>query len=531
MKLSIWLVAAWLLAVSSLAQVPYERIVNAQKEPGNWLTYSGNYSGHRYSPLLQITPSNVAGLRVKWAHQFEGGRTETSPIVVDGVMYVTAPNSAMALDARTGRTLWKWMRPIPKDYQSIGFGRVNRGPAILDNQLFVATLDCYLVALDLKSGAERWSAQVEDYKPGYSMTLAPLAIKGKVLVGVSGGEAGIRGFVDAYDAVTGARSWRFWTVPAPGEPGYQTWPQEGTLKDSWKTGGGSTWVTGSYDPDSNLVYWGIGNPGPDWNADSRPGDNLYTCSLVALDGDTGALKWHFQFTPHDTHDWDSTHVPVLFEAEVRGVKRKLVAVANRNAFFYVLDRTSGEFIAGRAYAKQTWAKGLDDRGRPMVIPNTEPSAEGTIAYPNLNGATVWFSPSYSPLTNLFYVSVRELGSIYYKREAEYKPGTFFAGGGEANIPKSEKSGAIRALEVATGNMRWEFPLHTASWSGVLSTGGGLVFSGSDEGNFFALDAGSGKPLWDFQTGGAIASNPISFSVDGKQYVCIAADRVLYVFGL
>ncbi len=276
--------------------------------------------------------------------------------------------------------------------------------------------------------------------------------------------------------------------PRPASPAIKRGRRTGNLRIAWKTGGGSTWVTGSYDPESNLVYWGIGNPGPDWNADSRPGDNLYTCSLVALDGDTGALKWHFQFTPHDTHDWDSTHVPVLFEGEVRGVKRKLVAVANRNAFFYVLDRSSGEFIAGRAYAKQTWAKGLDDRGRPMVIPNTEPSAEGTIAWPNLNGATVWFSPSYSPKTGLFYVSVREIGSIYYKREADYKPGTFFAGGGEAGIPNGEKSGAIRALEVATGKMRWEFPLHSASWSGVLSTGGGLVFSGSDEGNFFALDA-------------------------------------------
>jgi alcohol dehydrogenase (cytochrome c) len=520
--------SVWLWTACAFAQVPYDRIVNAQKEPANWLTYSGDYSGHRYSPLAQITPANVSGLHVKWAHQFEGGRTETSPIVVDGVMYITAPNMAAALDARTGRELWKWTRPIPKDYQSIGFGRVNRGPAILDNRLFVATLDCYLVALDIKNGAERWSAKVEDYKPGYSMTLAPLAIKGKVLVGVSGGEAGIRGFVDAYDAATGTRSWRFWTVPAPGEPGHESWPKD---RDSWKTGGGSTWVTGSYDPDTNLVYWGVGNPGPDWNADSRPGDNLYTCSLVALDGDTGALKWHFQFTPHDTHDWDSTHVPVLFEAEVRGVKRKLVAVANRNAFFYVLDRSSGEFIAGRAYAKQTWAKGLDDRGRPMVLPNTEPSAEGTAAWPNLNGATVWFSPSYSPKTGLFYVSVREIGSIYYKREAEYKPGTFFAGGGEASIPNTEKSGAIRALEVATGKMRWEFPLHTASWSGVLSTGGGLVFSGSDEGNFFALDATSGKPLWDFQTGGPIFSNPIAFAVDGKQSIAIAADRVLYVFGL
>ena len=343
-----------------------------------------------------------AGLRVKWAYQMDS-RAEVSPIVVDGVMYVSGPNTAAALDVRTGRELWTWRRPIPKDYQNIGFGRVNRGPAILDDQIFVATLDCYLVALDAKSGLERWSAKVEDYKPGYSMTLAPLAIRGKVLVGVSGGETGIRGFVDAYDAKTGSRVWRFHTIPGPGEPGNETWPG-----DSWKTGGGSTWVTGSYDPETNLVYWGIGNPGPDWNPDSRRGDNLYTCSLVALDGDTGKLKWHFQFTPNDSHDWDSTHVPVLFEAEVRGARRKLVAVANRNAFYYVLDRSTGEFVAGRPYAKQTWAKGLDDRGSPIVIPDTEPSDAGTLVWPNLNGATVWFSPSYSPREGLLYVAVREI---------------------------------------------------------------------------------------------------------------------------
>jgi alcohol dehydrogenase (cytochrome c) len=520
------LAALLLLAASAGAQVPYERILNAAKEPGSWLTYSGNYQGHRFSPLAQITAANVSGLQVKWAYQFEGRRTEVSPIAVDGVMYVTGPNTAAALDARTGRELWTWKRPIPKDYQSIGFGHVNRGPAILDSQLFVTTLDCYLVALDIKSGLERWSTMVADYKPGYSMTLAPLAIRGKVLVGVSGGEAGIRGFVDAYDAKTGERAWRFYTIPGPGERGHDSWSG-----NSWKTGGGSTWVTGSYDPELNLVYWGIGNPGPDWNADGRLGDNLYTCSLVALDGDTGKLKWHFQFTPHDSHDWDSTHVPVLFEAEVRGTPRKLVAVANRNAFYYVLDRKSGEFIAGRPYSKQTWAKGLDDQGRPIVLPNTEPSEKGTLLWPNLNGATVWFSPSYSPQTKLVYVAVREIASIYYKREAEYKPGTFFAGGGESDAPGGAVSGAIRALEADTGQMRWEFPMHSAPWAGVLSTAGGLVFSGSDEGNVFALDASSGKALWDFQTGGPVAANPISFTVDGKQYVAIAANRVLYVFGL
>ncbi len=515
-----------LIAVNAFAQVPYERIVDASKEPGNWITYSGNYLGHRFSPLAQLTPANVAGLRVKWAYQFPGPRTEVSPLVADGVMYVTGPNTAAALDVRTGRELWTWKRTIPQDYQSIGFGRVSRGPAILDNQLFVATLDCYLVALDIHSGAERWTTKVEDYKTGYSMTLAPLAIRGKVVVGVSGGEAGIRGFVDAYDAKTGRRAWRFWTIPGPGEPGHETWSG-----DAWKTGGGSTWVTGAYDSDLNLVYWGVGNPGPDWNGDSRPGDNLYTCSMVALDGNTGALRWHFQFTPHDSHDWDSTHVPVLFDAEIRGRKRKLIASANRNAFYYVLDRSSGEFIAGRPYAKQTWAKGLDDRGRPLVVPNTEPSEEGTLVWPNLNGATVWFSPAYSPRTNLFYVAVREIGSIYYKREADYKPGAFFAGGGESDIPNGEKSGAIRALDPTTGEMRWEFPMHSAPWAGVLATAGGLVFSGSDEGNFFALDARTGKPLWDFQTGGQIAANPVSFTIDGRQCVAIAANRVLYVFGL
>ncbi len=348
-----------LCCATALAQVPYERIVKAAGEPGNWLTYSGNYLGQRYSALGQLTPANVANLRVKWAYQFPNSRTEVSPIVADGVMYVTGPNTAAALDVRTGRELWTWKRSIPKDYQSIGFGHVNRGAAVLDGRIFVATLDCYLVALDIKSGQERWASQVADY----SMTMAPLAIRDRVVIGVSGGEAGIRGFVDAYDARTGERAWRFWTIPAPGEPGHESWQA-----DAWKTGGDSTWVTGSYDPELNLIYWGIGNPSPDWTPDSRPGDNLYTCSLVALDAATGALKWHFQFTPHDSHDWDSTHVPVLFEADVRGQRRKLVAVANRNAFYYVLDRANGEFVAGRAYAKQTWAKGLDDHGRPMVQP-------------------------------------------------------------------------------------------------------------------------------------------------------------------
>ena len=507
--------------------VPYQRIVEAPvKEPGNWLTYSGNYQGHRYSSLTELTPANVSKLRVRWTYQFPLARTEVSPIVVDGVMYITAPNKAAALDLRTGRTLWEWERPIPSDYQSIGFGRINRGPAILGDKLFVTTLDCYVVALDLRSGQERWSVQVEDYRPGYSMTLAPLAIKDKVIVGLSGGEAGIRGFLDAYDAGTGKRAWRFYTIPGPGEKGHDTWSGE-----SWKTGGGSTWVTGAYDPELNLVYWGIGNPGPDWNGDARAGDNLYTCSFAALDADTGTLRWHFQFTPHDTHDWDATHVPMLIDATVRGTPRKLIVSPNRNAFYYVLDRVTGEYLAGQSYTKQTWAKGLDDRGRPIPIPGMDPSGQGTLVWPSLNGATVWFSPSYSPATGLVYVSAREVGSTYYKREAEYKPGTFFAGGGETRIPEKEQWGAVRALRATTGELAWEFRLRSAPWAGVLSTAGGLVFSGTNEGNIFALDAKTGKPLWDFQAGGPVFANPISFNIDGRQHVALTADRVLYVFGL
>jgi alcohol dehydrogenase (cytochrome c) len=510
------------------AQVPYRRIVNAGSEPGNWLTYSGNYQAHRFSHLREITPRNVSRLRPAWVYQITGrSRFETSPIVVDGVMYVTEPPTKIAaLDIRTGRSLWTWQRKMPQVIKTIGFGPTNRGVAILDNTVYIGTLDCFLVALDAKSGAVRWETRVADNNTGHSITAAPLAIDGKIIVGISGGEAGIRGFLDAYDAKTGKLAWRLWTIPGPGEPGHDTWKG-----DSWKTGGAPTWVTGSYDPELNLIYWGTGNPGPDWNGDPRPGDNLYSCSLLAVDASTGKLKWHFQFTPHDVHDWDATEIPVLLDAEIGGRRRNLIAMANRNAFFYLLDRATGEYLLGAAYAKQTWAKGLDGRGRPIVIPDTEPTTEGNLVWPSLQGATNWFSPSYSPVTKLFYVAVREMGAYYYKGEATYKPGTFFAGGGERALEGDKASGAIRALEVETGKVKWEFTLKSPPWAGVLSTAGGVVFGGSDEGNFFALDALSGKELWDFQTGGAIAANPISFLIDGKQHVAIAAGHSLFVFGL
>jgi alcohol dehydrogenase (cytochrome c) len=518
-----------LVAASLVAQVPYERIRKAEADPGSWLTYSGNYAAHRYSPLGQINVANVGRLHPVWIYQAKRpGTMEVSPLVADGVMYVTDPETGVsALDLRTGRPLWTWTRPLPKDLRTLGFGRVNRGVAVLDDLVFVGTLDAHLIALDARSGAVRWDATVADYKLGHSITVAPLAIDGKVITGISGGEAGIRGFLDAYDAQTGKRVWRFWTIPGPGEPGHDTWPDDA----NWKTGGGSTWVTGSYDPELNLVYWGVGNPGPDWNGDNRAGDNLYTCSLVALDGATGKLKWHFQFTPHDDHDWDATEIPVLLTAHVRLHDRKVVAMANRNAFYYLLDRKTGEFLHASPYAKQTWADGIDKQGRPMFLPNTSPSAEGTLVYPSLQGATNWFSPSYSPAAHLFYVPVREMGAYFYKTEAEYKPGNWFGGGGERPLAGDAAYGAIRALDVNTGALQWEFRLKSPPWAGVLSTAGGLVFGGSNEGNFYALDGRSGKPLWDFQTGGAIVANPISFLIDGKQHVAIAAGQALFVFGL
>ena len=354
----------------------------------------------------------------------------------------------------------------------------------------------------------------------------PLALDGKIVVGMAGGEFGVRGFLDAYDPATGERLWRFWTVPGPGEPGHESW-----AGDSWKHGSATTWVTGSYDPDLNVIYWGTGNPGPDWNGDVRQGDNLYSDSLIALDADTGKLKWHFQFTPHDIHDWDATEVPVLIDGTVYGRDRKLVLFANRNAFFYVLDCETGEFLVGKPYAKQTWAEVLDDSGRPIRLPNTAPTVEGTQVYPSVSGATNWYSPSYSPTDRLFYVSVTEGGHVFLKGEAVYEAGSRYAAGGFHDIPGEEVFAEVRALAPETGQLKWAFPLQGRTFAGLLSTAGGLVFGSSAEGDVFALNSSDGAPLWTFRTGGLMYSNPISYSVDGKQHMAIAAGHALFVFAL
>jgi len=520
--------ALMLVAGAASAQVPYDRIVKAESEPASWLTYAGGYKSQRYTALDQINRQNVGQLRPLWVYQIrQAGIIETSPIVVDGVMYVTEPPSTVtALDVRTGRPLWSYTPKIPDDVIIIGSPPVNRGVAVLDNMVYVGTVAGHLTALDSKSGAVRWDVAVDDNHLGYYLTLAPLAIDGKIVVGVSGAEAGIRGFIDAYDAKTGKRVWRRHTIPAPGEPIANTWGG-----DSWKTGGGSTWLTGSYDPELKTLYWTTGNPGPDWNGDNRPGDNLYTCSLLALNPDDGSIKWHFQFTPHDTHDWDAVQNVILFEAPVNGRSRKLVAQANRNGFYYVLDRTNGEFVAGAPFVKQTWADGLDAKGRPRVKPGLEPSTEGVTVFPSISGAANWYSPSYSPKTNLFYQVAREWSTIFYKGEAVYKPGFGFTAGGGRTQNGDDAWAAVRAFEATTGKLKWEFKLLSPGFSSLLSTAGGLVFGGTDEGNFFALDADTGKPLWDTQLGANIRGIPVSFAIDGKQYIAIGAGFALFVYGL
>ena len=525
---SAMLISTFFLHGHLLAQVPYQRILRADSEPGNWLTYGGTYRSQRYSQLSQINRDNVSQLKAAWVYQIrQAGIIETSPIVADSVMYVTEPPSTVtALDVRTGRPLWTYTPEIPKDVIVIGSPPVNRGVAILDDTVFAGNVNGHLTALDAKSGAVRWDVTVEDNKKGYYLTLAPLALDGKIIVGVSGAETGIRGFVDAYDPKTGSRLWRTFTVPAHGEAGSETWGQ-----DSWKTGGGSTWLTGSFDPDLNLLYWGTGNPAPDWNGDERQGDNLYTCSVLALNPDNGKMKWYFQFTPHDVHDWDANETLVLFDAQLGGRERKLLAQTNRNGFYYVLDRETGEFLTGRPYAKQTWADGLDAKGRPIVRKGTDPSVEGNLVFPNIQGASNWPSASYSPQTKLFYQAAREMGTVYFKGEARYKAGTAFTGGGGLAVNGDPAWGAVRALEATTGKIKWEFKLLSPGWTSLLSTAGGLVFAGTEEGNFFALDAENGKPLWDIQLGGAVRGIPISFAIDGKQYVAISAGYALFVFGL
>lgn len=508
--------------------VTFQRLRNAREEPQNWLTYWGDLQGTHYSRLKSITPANVSSLRSQWSFQFAGTNVEVTPLVVDGIMFVTGPlNNAAALDARTGRPIWRYTRRIP-DVHAQCTVMTNRGFAILGDRLYMATLDAHLVALDAKTGGVIWDVVVADYRQGFSITHAPLAIDGKIIVGITSGECALTGLVDAYDATSGKRLWRTYSIAQKGDPARASWSPE----SSADVGGAPTWMTGTYDVETDTLFWATGNPGADYDGTTRLGDNLYACSVLALDPATGKLKWYFQFTPHDVHDWDATETPVLVDAQFRGRMRKLLIQANRNAFFYVLDRETGEFLLGKPFAHQTWASGLDDKGRPIILPNTDPTPKGVYVCPDATGGTNWAAPSYDPATGLFYVPVREGCANYTRETITPKPGDPFTGGDPQEDHKRGAPGSVRAIDPMTGDIRWSFPMRLGSAAaGVLGTAGGVLFASDPEGSLVALDARTGTKLWHYQTGGEIRTSPISYEVDGKQYVAIAGDSTLFVFGL
>ncbi len=512
----------------AFSPVTWERLINAEDEPENWMMYSGTLDSQRYSRLDQIDKSNVAELEMKWSYQIPViDRAETVPTVVDGIMFITeAPSNLTAVDARTGRVYWRYDHELPDDLR-ICCGRNNRGVAILGETLFMSTLDAHLVVIEDHTGNVLWDTEVADYEAGYSKTAAPLIVKDKVVTGIAGGEFGIRGFIDAYDPATGELEWRTYAIPGPGEPGNDSWSG-----DSWKTGGAATWITGSYDPDLNLIYWGTGNPGPDWNGDVRLGDNLYSDSALALDGDTGEIAWHFQFTPHDVHDYDSIQVPILADIEYQGSTRKVMMWANRNAFFYTIDRATGEFLEGDAYASQTWAQGLDPNGRPIRVPGMAPTYEGILVSPPIVGATNWYSPGYSQQTGLFYVTSFDGEQEFFKRDEDYEEGErFTGGGGRYNQPMDAFHSSIRAINPATAQIEWEFPIMPRSSAGITTTAGGFVCTGIADGYFFALDAATGEELWHISLGARVHAAPMTYAVDGEQFVTIASGNVVYTFGL
>jgi alcohol dehydrogenase (cytochrome c) len=527
-------------AVSLQAQVTFDRLLHADREPQNWLTYSGNVFGQRYSALAQITAANVKNLELQWAWQAKSlEKFETTALVLDGVLYtIQAPNNTntadgntqvVALDAATGRQFWTFRYNIPSTARAC-CGRVNRGLAILGDTLYMSTLNSHLIAINAKVGTLLWDTTVTS-TPGYPMTHAPLIVKDKVIVGTAGGDGAIRGFLAAFDAKTGKEVWRFYTIPGPGEPGNETWSGE-----SWKTGGAAIWNTGAYDAETNLTFWGIGNPAPDSNGAVRLGDNLYSDCVIALDADTGKLKWYYQFTPHDQMDYDSTQVPVLADIEFKGKMRKAMLWANRNGLMYVLDRTTGEFLQGKPFVKVNWMDGFDKDGRPKRVPGKLPGAEGdgTPIMPTVLGGTNWYPPSFSPKTGLFYVSAWENshsgGPPGQRGAANTTP---MADTALAPNVKTEEEGygVVRAFDARTLDQKWEFKMNDITWAGVLSTAGDVVFSGGREGYFFALDGRSGTLLWKIALGGQVNSGPMSYAVNGKQYIAVNAGTSLFVFAL
>ena len=493
----------------------------------DWLGYHGDDSGRRFSPLAQVNTSNVRRLAAAWLFQLVRlpSRSEATPLVRDGVMYITVGGAeAWALDARTGRPFWSFEYAPPSSGSAERAHRTNwnRGFALSNQRLFMATDDCSLIALDARNGSLLWRVQLADPAENYGSTAAPLVVNNLVLIGVRGGDTGrVRGFIDAFDVETGKRAWRFSTVPAPGEPGSETWPKN---SDAWKAGGAATWTTGTYDPELNLIYWTTGNPGPrDFDGRDRPGDNLYSCSVLALNPSTGKLVWHYQFTPHDWNDWDANETPVLADAIWHGSSRKLLLHANRNGFFYVLDRRDGRLLLAEPFSKVNWARRIGPDGRPERIPGMEPSNRGVYTCPDVHGGTNWQAPAFNASKGLFYVAARDACGYFYP--------TGSANDSEKLAPEQ----SIKAIDIQTGKVRWKYTFagnqDLVNHAGVMATAGGLLFVGGRDGQFIALDASDGKALWNFNTGGTIRSSPMSYMVAGKQYVAIFGKTSVFAFAL
>ena len=502
-------------------EVPVQSI---QPRPGDWPTYNGNVSANRYSPLEQINVANATQLQLQWSYSLPYNLLETTPLVADGVMYVTGPNEVCALDSRTGHEIWCYSRPRTQAGTIAGDAAkgANRGAALLGDRIFFATDNAHLICLNRLTGALMWDVAVPEKSSRYGSTGAPLVVGDLVITGVAGGDEGIRGFVAAFKATTGELAWRFWTVPARGEPGAETWKGS-----ALEVGGGSTWVTGSYDPEAGLLFWPTGNPFPDTDGDERGGDNLYTNCVVALDAKTGKLRWYFQFTPHDLHDWDATEPLVLVDTKFRGQDRKLLMQANRNGFFYILDRTDGKLLLGEPFVKKlTWASGIGADGRPKLMAGNQPTLLGTKTCPAVRGATNWYSTSFSPLTNMFYVMAVEDCTIYRQSKmGGYVP---------YNDPADPPTKVLRALNIETGKIAWEIPQVGApesNYSGVLTTAGGVLFYGESGGGFAAVDAKTGKTLWHFEANQAWKASPMTYTVAGRQYVAIASGGNILSFAL
>ena len=493
----------------------------------HWPTFNGDYSGRRYSPLKQINARNIRNLSLAWVYRADygpgnssaGGQIKATPLQINGVLYFAMPDHAWAIDARTGRQLWHF------SWQTKGGIHIgNRGVAIYKDWLFFVTPDCYLISLDKNTGKLRWSIEIADVKQQYFATAAPLVVGDRLIVGVGGDSLDVPGFLEAREPETGKLHWRWDTAPKPGAPGSETWPNA----EAMAHGGGMTWLPGTYDPQLNLIYWGTGNPNPVHAGQGRLGDNLWTCSIVALNADTGKLVWWFQTSPHDTHDWDAVETPVLFDAEFDGKPRKLLAQASRNGYFFVLDRITGKNLLTKSFVDVNWTKGIDAKGQPIPDPAKDPTPDGALVSPSGNGATNWQAPAYNPDTGLFYVSAVDSFSVQYLTDTDPKPEGY--GGRETTL--FTKS-ILKAIDYKTGKIRWSHP-YPAPGGGIynlLTTAGGLLFSGDPSRNLIAFDPANGKPLWHVRLGGVVNNGPITYMLDGRQYLLVAGGDSFYAFTL